>query len=111
MHSATEIIWGATSCNTLVIARSLRLSALGSVTNAKSSSVNFSSSERKRKMLDTGSTFHHNIRWNDNFVLFCYRRRYPLERSCMYYDTYNEVTVSSMGDQGRYEMPAEIDAS
>src|ERR1700730_7147943 len=59
MHSATDTMWGATSCSTLIIARSLRLSALGSVTNAKSSSVSFSSSASKRKMLDTESTFRH----------------------------------------------------
>src|SRR5579875_2656179 len=58
MHSATETIWGRTSCRTLIIARSLRLSALGSVMNAKSSSVNFSSSARKRETLDICCSFH-----------------------------------------------------
>src|SRR5947209_3919374 len=50
MHSATETISGMSSCRTLMIARSLRLSAFESVTKAKSSSVSLSSSARKRKM-------------------------------------------------------------
>src|SRR5579885_1002598 len=58
MHSATETICGKTSCRTLIMARSLRLSALGSVIKAKSSSVSFSSSARKRKTLDMSFSFH-----------------------------------------------------
>src|SRR5947209_836855 len=50
MHSATETISGISSCRTLMIARSLRLSAFESVTKAKSSSVSLSSSASRRKM-------------------------------------------------------------
>src|SRR5215470_18220226 len=57
MHSATSTIWGTNSCNTLTIARSLRLSALGSVINAKSSSVSSSSWASNWKMLDIASAF------------------------------------------------------
>src|SRR5579883_2880943 len=52
MHSATDTTCGATSWSTLTIGRSLRLSALGSVMNANSSSVNSSSCARKLNRLD-----------------------------------------------------------
>ncbi len=53
-------------------------------------------------MLDTGSTFHHNTGWERLLRPNLLRRRYTLKQPGIYYDNYNKVFLSSMGDQGNW---------
>ena len=104
MHSATETICGIVSCKTLIIARSLRLSALGSVINAKSSSVSFSSLARNWNRFDTDGAFHNSggkvsaFPLEDHYTLYCLTTEicslFLMKESYMYYICEN-VLLSS----------------